>query len=170
MAFQLRDLTTIEPSSGGSFELLPKGDYMLEISEVGDEKPTRNGDGTCASLKFTVVGGEHDGGGFYANYNIQNKSEKAMEISWRELSAIGHAVGVFDGDADKLLYKQFMAKVGIEKSTNPAYPNDKNKIDKVYQDGERPASAPPAPAPRAVPTPVARPAAVSGARPWPKRA
>ena len=158
MGFQLRDLTTIEPSTGGSFTLLPKDDYNLEVAEISDEKATKDGTGKYVTFKYVVAEGEFEGNGFFVNYNIENKNPTAQEIAWRDLSALGHAVGVYDGDSDALLYKRFMAKVGIEKSKNPQYPDDKNKIDKYYQQSDAPVAAP-APVPTR-PVPVARPAAV----------
>ena len=171
MGFQLRDLTSIEPSTGGgSFTLLPKDDYVLEVAEISDEKATKDGTGKYVTFKFVVTEGEFEGNGLFVNYNIENKNPVAQDIAWRDLSALGHAVGVYDGDSDALLYKRFLAKVGIEKSKNPQYPDDKNKIEKYYIQGDAPVATP-APAPAPVrPVPVARPAAVAGARPWPKRA
>ena len=168
MGFQLRDLTSIEPSSGGgSFTLMPKGDYMMEVAEISDEKATKDGTGKYVTFKYIVVDdGEFYDKGFFVNYNIENKNPTAQEIAWRDLSALGHAVGVYDGDSDALLYKRFMAKVGIEKSKNPQYPDDKNKIDRYYQADEHPMAAPVAP-PAPAPAPVR---SVPVARPWPKRA
>jgi hypothetical protein len=171
MGFALRDLSDIEPSTGGGgSELLPVDDYRLQADEISDENVTKDGTGKYVTAKFTVIEGELEGSSFYVNFNIENKNPKAVEIAWRDLSAWGHAVGVLTGDSDALLYKPFMARVGIEKSKDPQY-KDKNKILKYYRQDEIPAVAPPALA-VARPVAVARPAAVAatGARPWAKRA
>jgi hypothetical protein len=171
MGFALKDLSAIDPSTGGGGgELLPVDDYRLQADEISDETVTKDGTGKYVTAKFTVIEGELEGSSFYANFNIENKNPKAVEIAWRDLSAWGHAVGVLTGDSDALLYKPFMARVGIEKSKDPQY-KDKNKILKYYRQDEIPAVASPTPA-AARPVAVARPAAVAatGARPWAKRA
>jgi hypothetical protein len=172
MGFQLQDLSTIEPSTGGGGgELLPIDDYRLQADEISDENVTKDGTGKYVTAKFTVIEGELEGSSFYVNFNIENKNPKAVEIAWRDLSAWGHAVGVLTGDSDALLYKPFLARVGIEKSKDPQY-KDKNKILKYYRQNETPAPPPAPAAARPVPAAVVRPAAVAatGARPWAKRA
>ena len=170
MGFALNDLGAIEPSTGaGGGELLPVDDYRLQADEISDENVTKDGTGKYVTAKFTVIEGVCEGASFYVNFNIENKNPKAAEIAWRELSAWGHAVGVLTGDSDALLYKPFMALVGIEKSKNPQY-GDKNKILKYYRQDETPAVyVPPA---KPVPVAIARAAVVAatGTRPWAKRA
>jgi len=172
MGFELPDLDTIPPATG-SFELLEPGDYRLEASEISDETVTKDGNGAYVTIKYTVVEGDRQGAQIFANYNIKNKSEKAQEIAWRELSALGHAIGVLAGHSDDLLYKPFTAKVGIEKGKpkgDGTNYSDRNRIEKFYpaDDGAPPAPKPaPAPAkPAVVATSAAKPAAAAGARPW----
>lgn len=168
MGFQF-DVSEVPPASGG-FELLEPGDYRLEASEISDEQATKDGTGAYVTIKYSVIEGEREGAQIFSNYNIKNKNPKAEEIAWRELSALGHAVGVLSGDSDALLYKPFLARIGIEKSKDPQY-KDKNKIDKFYPQGDAPVAAvAAAPKPAVV---AARPAVVATggtARPWAKRA
>lgn len=180
MGFPLNDLGAIEPSTGGSFTLLPIADYKLQADEISDENVTKDGTGKYVTAKFTVIDGEYEGSSFYVNFNIENKNPKATEIAWRDLSAWGHAVGVLTGDSDALLYKPFVAKVGIEKSKNPQYPDDKNKILKYYRQDETPSFHAPSAATTqrpqtavqsVAPVQTVRPAISTGAaRPWAKRA
>jgi len=175
MGFQLPNLGEIVPATG-SFELLDPGDYRLEASEISDETVTKDGTGAYVTIKYTVVEGDRQGAQIFANYNIKNKSEKAQEIAWRELSALGHAIGVLAGHSDDLLYKPFTAKVGIEKGKpkgDGTNYSDRNRIEKFYplDSGAPPAKPAPAPKPTVVASaPAARPAAATGARPWAKRA
>lgn len=144
MGFQLHDLSEIEPSTGGgggSFELLPIGDYRLQADEISDENVTKDGTGKYVTAKFAVVDGENQGTSFFVNFNIENKNPKTAEIAWRDLSAWGHAVGVLAGDSDALLYKPFMARVGIEKGKpkeGGGVWDDKNRILKYYRPDETP--------------------------------
>ena len=180
MGFEF-DVSEVAPATG-SFELLEPGDYRLEASEISDENVTKDGTGAYVTIKYTVVEGDRQGAQIFANYNIKNKSEKAQEIAWRELSALGHAIGVLAGHSDDLLYKPFSAKVGVEKGKpkgDGTNYNDRNRIEKFYplDSGAPPAAAQPAPSLAAIPAvvaakpaPAAKPAAAAGARPWAKRA
>jgi len=141
---------------------------------------TKDGTGAYVTIKYTVVEGDRQGSQIFANYNIKNKSEKACEIAWRELSALGHAIGVLAGHSDDLLYKPFTAKVGVEKGKpkgDGTNYSDRNRIEKFYPaDAGAPPAAKPAPAPKPAvvldrpafggATPAAKPAAAAGARPW----
>jgi len=173
MGFQLPDLGDIPPATG-SFELLEPGDYRLETSEIGDETVTKDGTGAYVTFKYTVVEGDRQGAQIFANYNIKNKSEKAVEIAYRELSALGHAIGVLGGHSDDLLYKPFTARVGVEKGKpkgDGTNYSDRNRIEKFYpaDSGAPPAAEKQAPAPAkpaVVATSAAKPVAATGARPW----
>lgn len=176
MGFQF-DVSEVAPATG-SFELLEPGDYRLEASEISDETVTKDGTGAYVTIKYTVVEGDREGAGIYANYNIKNKNPKAAEIAWRELSALGHAIGVLAGNSDELLYKPFLARVGIEKGKpdgKGGMYNDRNKIEKFYPAEHaaapvaRPTVVASKPAPAVAAAPAARPAAPAGNRPWAAR-
>src|SRR6185312_3317393 len=97
-----------------------------------------------------------------------------QEIAWRELSALGHAIGVLAGHSDDLLYKPFAARVGVEKGKpkgDGTNYSDRNRIEKFYplDSGAPPAAMKPAPAAKpavVAAAPAARPAAAAAARPW----
>jgi hypothetical protein len=176
MGFDLGDLTAIEPSTGGgSYEVLPKGQYRLSVNEVSEETLTDKG-GSYIYVEYAVAEGELEGSSFRCYYNIKNDSQKTVEIAWRDLAALGRSTGVPGGDADLLLGKTFMAMVGIKPPSvgkNGKQYGESNNILKYYRPDEQ--VTPPSPAPaaaRPAPAAVARPAAVAatGARPWAKRA
>lgn len=182
MGFELPNLTDVEASTGGSYQLLPKDDYRLGINDVGDETATAGGDGAYAYIEYAVTDGDFEGATFRIFYNIKNKNPETVRIAHGDLKALALAVGVSPdgGSSDRLLGKTFMARVGIKPASvgkNGKQYGESNKIDKYYLPNETPAAATSAPAalrqPPIVAQPV-RPAAVAltatGARPWAKRA
>lgn len=77
----------VDPST--TFEVKQPGWYKVFISDT-EEKETSAGDGMYVAFTYNFVDG---GGSIWDNLNLRNKSEKAMEIAYRNLSAICHAVG-----------------------------------------------------------------------------
>lgn len=182
MSFDFGDLMAIEPSTGGgSYELLPKGDYRLGINDVSEETLTNKG-GSYVYIEYAVVDGDHEGATFRVFYNVKNNSAKTVEIAWKELAALARAIGVPGGQSERMLGKTLYARVGIKPpnvGTDGKQYGESNKIDKYYPLGEEPgtppvaATAAPAPLRAAqVVAQTARPATVgtTAARPWAKRA
>ena len=178
MGYQLPDFTAIEPSKGG-FDLFQPGIYHLKVAEIGEERSPPEFEGQKASVlfKFEAVDGDRQGDRIHVYFTTKHTNPEYEYREMQKMSALAHAVEVYGGDSDLMLEKTFWAKVKIKPGTN-GY-KDTNVIDRYYLPGEevpnvQPAATPtPAPAPAPAPTrpvPVARPAAVAGARPWPKRA
>lgn len=174
MGFDLGDLTAIEPSNGGgSYQVLPRGQYKLTISEVSDKTLTKKG-GSYVYVEYTVAEGDLEGSTFRVFYNIENDNAKTVEIAWRDLAALGLSTGVPGGDSDLLLGKTFMAMVG----TKPAYVDqggtqrgESNNILKYYRPDETPANSAPTPLRQTpIAAPAARPTVVGGNRPAPWKA
>lgn len=176
------DVTMVDPTYTGpskSFSVLPKGAYRMEIV-AHDERNTKKGDGKFVELHLSVVEpAEFEGTTFFEIVNTENPSVAAVTIGKRTLSAIANAVGILQGEYDDLHHKSFVAEVSVEKGTIE-YPNDKNRLGRVYwEEGSAPdklgPSGPPAastaaaaPRPTVVPITQAKPAAAA-ARPWGKR-
>ncbi len=170
------DATQVEPNA--PFDVVPAGMYNVKIVE-SEMKPTKDGQGSMLALTLEILDGEHAGRKLFDRLNLQNKNTQAMEIAYRTLSAICHAVGVYQvGDSSELHGRPMQAKVTLR----PAGPGadgkqyDASNEVKGYKaiEGANPtAGAPPAAA--AAPTPPApapAPAAPAAAAtpPWAKPA
>jgi len=81
----------VEPSA--SFDPLPAGDYLATIVK-SQMKFTKAADGQYLELEFEIIEGDHKSRKLWANLNLKNKSEKAVQIAKAELSSICRAVGV----------------------------------------------------------------------------
>lgn len=82
---------TVAPSE--TFEPLPAGWYAMMIDQ-SEMKPTKDGSGSYLECRLTVVEGQYVNRKVFIRLNLNNKSQQAQEIAYRELSAICHATGV----------------------------------------------------------------------------
>jgi hypothetical protein len=85
------DVSGIAPDMG--FETIPAGWYNVMIDE-SDLKPTKDGAGAFLQLRFNVLDGQYKGRKVFARLNIRNANPQTVEIAYKQLSAIGHAVNV----------------------------------------------------------------------------
>lgn len=85
------DATQVEPDAG--FDVIPAGWYNAKMDE-SELKPTKDGLGTYLKCRFAVIDGQYANRKIYTNLNIKNANATAQEIALKQLSAIGHAVGV----------------------------------------------------------------------------
>lgn len=107
------DATQHEPATGRP-EPFPPGEYTLMVTD-SEMKVTDAGNGSYLSLEITVCDGEYQGRKMWVNLNLDNPSQKAVEIANRELSALCHAVGVLQvADSTELHNIPFQAKVKIK--------------------------------------------------------
>lgn len=91
MAMLNFDARTVNPDL--SFDPIPAGWYNVQI--VGSEmKPTNDGTGAYLNLEFVVLDGQYAGRKLFTRLNLQNANPTAVEIAYKTLSAIAHAVGV----------------------------------------------------------------------------
>ena len=90
------DATQFAPNTG--FEPVPEGWYNVAITE-SEVKPTKDKEGAFLQLKVSIIDGPHANKPIFIRLNIQNASQQAVDIAYRELSSICHAIGV-DGFAD----------------------------------------------------------------------
>lgn len=85
------DASRVEPSV--PFEALPAGEYI--VATTGAEvNPTKANDGHLLKLEHTVVEGQYKGRKIFNRLNLWNKNPQAVEIAWRDLSALCHAASV----------------------------------------------------------------------------
>lgn len=148
-----------EPSTGAA-DVLETGVYSVQIvnSEV---KQTKSGNGYMLVLTMSCMDQHVNGKKLTARLNIHNPNAQAVEIAYRELSAISHVVGVMNWqDTQQLHGRPF--KVSVEKSERQDKPGSFSNDIKAYMDyagnppnvngggssqaPSAPSAAPPAPA------------------------
>jgi hypothetical protein len=118
------DATQVEPDTG--FDTVPAGWYNVMMDE-SDLKPTKDGAGTYLQARFNILDGQYKGRKLFARLNIRNANAQAQEIALRQLSAIGHAVGVLHiQDSQQLHGLPLKVKVKIRKGDDNY--EDQNEI------------------------------------------
>ena len=118
------DHTEVDPDAG--FEMVPEGDYQLQIVEADVKANSKN---TGQLLEFTaeIVDGDFARRKVIERLNIVHTNPTAQKIGQEQLSALLKAME-FDGvltDSDDLLWKPFWAALKHEPYT------DKNGNDRV---------------------------------------
>lgn len=97
------------------FDAIPAGEYMACIVE-SEQKDTSAGDGSMLKLDFQIIEGEFEGRHVFENLNLNNPSEKAVQIARAKLSAICRAIDVLEPqDSNELHDKPVSIKVTQEK-------------------------------------------------------
>jgi hypothetical protein len=172
------DATQVKP--GGTFEVVPAGEYRVMIS---DSEMENNSKGTGQFLKLTIqiIDGPHAGVTIFDRLNLVNVSPKAVEIAQRTLSAICHAVNVMQvQDSAQLHNRPLIARIFYKEGGEPdgkggvRGPSNEIKAYKPITNGQ-PATAQPAyqasaPAMQPPPAQGQAPVAGAGAPPWMGRA
>jgi hypothetical protein len=96
------------------YELLPEGDYTLQI--IDSEMKSVKNDGIQLVFTMQVVGSTHDGSQLRERLNIKNNNEKAVEISFQTLAKIVQACGLVKvNDSSELHGKKFIGHVAVKK-------------------------------------------------------
>lgn len=95
------DATEVAPSQ--PYDPLPPGKYAAMVIE-SEIKPTSKGDGRYLELVWEVTDGDFKGRRLWSRLNLENPNQTAMEIAYRELSAICHAVGKLKIQASEELH------------------------------------------------------------------
>lgn len=85
---------TVEPDAGRSGPV-PSGWYEAIMVE-SEMKPNSAGTGEYLRIVFDITNGVFKGSKLFHQLNLRNPSEKAMQISYGQLSAICHAVNLLD--------------------------------------------------------------------------
>jgi len=119
------DVSGVEQSEG--FAPVPAGDYIAHI-EASEIKPTKANTGHYLQLEFVIddrVEGTPDTGMRVAGrkvwdrLNLWNPSSEAVSIAQKDLSAIGHSVGVtMINDSEQLHNKPIKITIGIDGTNN----------------------------------------------------
>ena len=178
---------TVDPSTGGG-DVFETGEYAFQIVK-SDVKPTKAGTGTMLVFEASCIEEGFNGKRLTIRLNVQNPNPTAVEIAYRDLSAICHVCGVLQlSDTQQLHGKPF--RIRLEKVERDDKPGSFNNEIRAYLDmaGNPPAkgqaagggtAAPQAPAAPAAPAaapqpqaapPAAPPAAAPSAAPAPAAA
>lgn len=147
----------------------PIGRFPFQISNTSIT-PTKDNSGGMFVVEFTTPAGVISN-----RYNLWNQSEKAVEISQGQLSALCHATGIFrldwTNDGAALRGGRGVLDVALQKGEEP---DGFVEVKKVYdsngnEPGKGPAPAAPQPqqqqAPQQQPQPNPNPAANNGGMP-----
>jgi hypothetical protein len=110
------DARQVEPAK--PLEPVPTGWYNVKIIE-SEMKPTSKGDGAYLELTMEILDGDYVGRKAWDRLNLQNPNQTAMEIAYRQLSAICHATGVMQvNDTAQLHGIPLMARI-VQKPAGP---------------------------------------------------
>ena len=141
------DCNNVEPRA--AFEPF-EGTFRAHITD-SEMKATKAGNGEYLALKLEVMDGPLKGRTAFDNLNLDNPSEKAMEIAYQTLSAIGHATGVLNiSDSEQVHHRPMLVTFAID----GAYTRVKGYAS--IDDASHPSMAPHAAAP-AAPAPAKKP-------------
>jgi hypothetical protein len=155
--FQPFDATTIDPTQGGG--QFPVGRHpVVAISQ--EIKATSSNDGGMLVFVLRAIDGPaKDSEGVY-RLNLYNSNPKAVEIAFKQLSALCHVTGKFRiTDPSELLNIPFVIDVQLQKGENP---NGYTEVRKVFDmHGNEPGKAP-----THSPQPAGQPAQPAAALAW----
>ena len=113
------DANAVQPA--GTFEAIPAGNYEIIITD-SQLKPTKAGTGQYLELKIQILNGPYQNRILWDRLNINNPSEKAVEIARGTLSAICRAVGVMTPKASAELHNKPLScsvKLTRDQNDNP---------------------------------------------------
>lgn len=104
------DARTVAPDEG-RVGAIPAGWYPV-MGDQAELKPTSNGDGAYINFRCAVQDGPYKGTFVYHRFNTKNASDKAVEIGYKQLSALCHAIGVLTiENLAQLLNRPFFVKL-----------------------------------------------------------
>lgn len=160
------ELLTDAGDSGGTFEVMPEGDYDFVVKEA--KAQTASTGKAMFVVKAEIQGGPHNGRLVWHNFVLSHENPAALGFFFRHMAVLGLTAEYFKQNpadhhvADALVGRRFRGQMGIKKYQG----QDKNEIKAFFPAagagvGAPPQqmSAPPAPPQPAAPPPPAAPAA-----------
>ena len=159
------DASTVAPNTGTA-DAIPAGWYNVQIDQ-SEMKPTKDGSGAYLELRLAVLDGQYVGRKVFARLNLRNNNATAVEIAYKDLSAICHAVGVMQvQDSSQLHGRPMKIKVSVRAATGEYEASNEVKAYKnINENVGGPAAGAPA-AGSATPWGAAPQAAAPAAMPW----
>jgi hypothetical protein len=166
------DASQVAPSTGAQ-DAIPAGWYNVAMDE-SEMKPTKDGTGAFLQCRFNVLDGQYVGRQLYSRLNLKNLNPVAVEIAYKELSAICHAAGVIQvGDSQQLHNIPLKAKVKLRPASADGQYEANNEIS-AFKNINDPTAVNPQPAgiagfvpPNAMPAAPAFPAPFPAPQAWP---
>lgn len=123
------DATKFDPTQGVPSMPVGKHPVVIVDSEVA---PTKDNTGGMLVLTLQIIDGPAKGQKGSYRLNLYNQSQQAVEIAHRQLSAICHAIGVFQvQDSQQLHNIPFMVEVTLQKSPEAAA-KGYTEVSRVY--------------------------------------
>jgi hypothetical protein len=136
------DATKFDPSQG--MAQLPVGRHPVVISS-SEIVGTKDNTGGMLVLELTIIDGPAKGQTGAYRLNLYNQSQKAVEIAHRQLSAICHAIGIYQvNDSQQLHNQPFAIEVGLQRDAEAAakgYTEVKRILDRNGNEPGKPAGA-----------------------------
>lgn len=152
---------------GGSFELLPPGDYVAQVTEAASSE-MKSGAGHLLNLRWQILEGEYENRLVFQNVTyIHRTSETAQSIGRKTIKDLCDAIGVSGAvtDTSVLCFTPCRIRLGIERDKSGQYP-DKNRVMRIMPLGEAPEPPAPAAKPAAKPAAATKPATTAAGVPW----
>jgi len=118
------DASNVEQFEG--FSVKPPGWYnvMIDASEM---LPTKNGDGAYLKLQFDILDGQYKGQKFFDQLTLKHPNPQTVEIAYKKLSSIAHAVGILQVQDSQQLHGRPL-KVKVKKKPADGQYDESNDI------------------------------------------
>ena len=105
------DASTVAPQE--AFDPIPSGWYTAQIVESEMKAGSKPGSSYLA-ITLQIMGGDFNNRKVFDRFNLQNANPVAVEIAYRSLSAVCHAVGLIQVADSQLLHgRPLMVKVSV---------------------------------------------------------
>ena len=105
------DATTVPPQD--AFDPIPAGWYPAQIVESEMKAGSKPGSAYLA-ITLQIMGGEYNNRKVFDRFNLQNANPVAVEIGYRSLSAVCHAVGLLQVPDSQVLHgRPLQVKVSV---------------------------------------------------------
>lgn len=129
-----------DPSQGGGS--MPVGKHPVVISD-SEVKATQKNDGGYLELTLSIIDGPQKGTTGAYRLNLYNATPKAVEIAQRQMSALCHAINVFQITDTRAMHNiPFIVEVGLQKGEDAAA-KGYTEVKKVFDiNGNEPGKAP----------------------------
>lgn len=142
------DASSVAPAEAP--EAIPAGWYNARVTN-SEMKPTADGSGAYLQLELSIIDGGYANRKLFDRLNLQNKNPVAVEIGYRQLSAICHATGVIQvQDTQQLHGIPLKIKVGLRPAgpgTDGKYYEASNEVKGYKNINDTVGGAPAAPMP-----------------------
>lgn len=84
------DVTNIAPQA--PMGAIPEGWYSV-VAANATKKPNAKGTGNITNFEYRVIEGDFANRTIYDRMNLEHENQQTVEIAWRTLSALQHAIG-----------------------------------------------------------------------------